>query len=106
MPIYDYECRACGPFTAIRPMAEYAAPQTCQVCGEPSPRAFLTAPALATMDATKRKGIAVNERSAHEPRRASGGHGPGCGCCTPRRKLAPTGAAKTFPGARPWMISH
>ena len=105
MPVYEYECAQCGPFTSFRPMADYALPHPCDLCGTAAPRAYLTAPALATMDAAKRKGIAVNERSSHEPRR-SGGHGPGCGCCSPRKTAAAPSAAKSFPGARPWMISH
>ncbi len=106
MPVYEYECAQCGPFTAFRPMADYALPCPCDLCSVPAPRAYLTAPALATMDAAKRKGMAINERSAHAPRRSGGGHGPGCGCCSPRKAPAPAAAVKTFPGARPWMISH
>ena len=107
MPVYDYECPSCGPFTAFRPMAEYAQPATCDECGKSAPRAFLTAPALAGMDAGLRRSLAVNERSRHEPRRSNGAHPSGCGCCsTAKRTPAAAGAAKSFPGARPWMISH
>jgi putative FmdB family regulatory protein len=105
MPVYEYECAACGPFTAFRSMADYAKPCPCEACGTEAPRAFLTAPAFASMDATKRKSIAVNERAAHAPRRSQG-HGPGCGCCAPKPASRAPAAAKTFPGARPWMISH
>ncbi len=107
MPTYDYACPSCGPFSAFRPMAEFAHPASCDQCGTEAPRAYFTAPALANMDAAKRKGMAVNERSRHAPRRSSEGHGAGCGCCSPRKPAAPTAtAAKSFPGARPWMISH
>ena len=37
-------------------------------------------------------------------------HGPGCGCCSskkPSRLVKQTrSGAKSFPTARPWMISH
>jgi putative FmdB family regulatory protein len=107
MPVYEYECTSCGPFTAFRPMADYALPASCDLCGAASPRAFLTAPALASMDAGKRKSIAINERAANAPRRSGGSHGPGCGCCKPGKPVGQAAsAAKSFPGARPWMISH
>ncbi len=107
MPVYDYECARCGSFTAFRAMADYAKPASCDECGAAAPRAFHNAPAIAGMDAGLRRGLAVNERSRHEPRRSSGSHPSGCGCCGPKRgAAAPAGAAKSFPGARPWMISH
>lgn len=112
MPMYDYACAACGPFTAYRPMSEYDRPTTCEGCGGSAPRAILRAPALATMDAGARRGMAINERSRHEPRTSRAAHPAGCGCCSGSRGFATTsagpggGAGKSFPGARPWMISH
>ena len=103
MPVYEYACHACGPFTALRPMAQFKDPHDCPDCGEACERAFLTAPNLAAMDAGRRKAFATNERSAHAPRKSA--HGPGCGCCSPKKAAAP-GGAKGFPKARPWMISH
>ncbi|GBU18197.1 MULTISPECIES: zinc ribbon domain-containing protein [Methylobacterium] len=109
MPVYDYACESCGPFTVLRPMSQFRDPHDCPDCGAECARAFLTAPNLASMDAGRRKAFAVNERSAHAPRR-SGGHGAGCGCCNNTTKNgakpAPLGMAKSFPAARPWMISH
>ncbi|MBX3539492.1 MAG: zinc ribbon domain-containing protein [Chelatococcus sp.] len=120
MPVYDYECHACGPFTALRPMADFAAPCDCPDCGEEAPRVLLTAPAIGMANRSSHLAHAANERSAHEPRRSSG-HGAGCGCCS-GKSLALKGrggkgsgageggsagqAAKSFPSARPWMISH
>lgn len=111
MPVYDYECRSCGVFTEHRPMADYATPQPCPECGLASPRAFVTAPALAAMDAGRRVAFSTNERAAHEPKLLSK-HGAGCSCCSskalsaaPKTKRAANGA-KSFPAARPWMISH
>ena len=45
MPTYDYECPDCGPFTELRPMAEFDRPQPCPDCAQQAPR-LLTAPAL------------------------------------------------------------
>ena len=50
MPVYDYLCAECGPFTALRPMSEFQAPLPCGVCGVLARRAILTAPAFAAMD--------------------------------------------------------
>ena len=105
MPVYDYACERCGPFTVLRPMAQFKDPHACPDCGEACPRAFLTAPRIAGMDPGLRAAHATNERSRHAPRR-SGAHGAGCGCCSPTKKAAAPAAAKSFPNARPWMISH
>ena len=47
MPVYDYECESCGPFTFMRPMAQCDRPARCPQCGGKAPRAFLTAPYFA-----------------------------------------------------------
>jgi len=100
MPVYEYLCDDCGPFTDLRPMAECDAPQDCPHCDSTSPRVILTAPNFFCMSSDKRKAHATNERS----------HGPGCGCCSsgkPSRLVKKTRAgSKSFPTARPWMISH
>ena len=110
MPVYDYACDSCGPFTVLRPMAQFQDPHDCPDCGTSCRRAFLTAPRLASMDAGTRAAHATNERSRHEPRRVSA-HGAGCGCCSPKSASKTSAsktpaAAKSFPNARPWMISH
>jgi putative FmdB family regulatory protein len=109
VPVYDYVCEGCGPFTALRPMAEFQAPHPCAECGEPARRAILTAPALSAMDGGRRNAHATNERSANVPTRAKR-HPASCGCCKGGgRKAEAVGgpaAAKSFPAARPWMISH
>ena len=33
MPVYEYLCDHCGPFTDIRPMAECELPSACPECG-------------------------------------------------------------------------
>jgi putative FmdB family regulatory protein len=117
MPVYDYMCDACGPFTQTRPMSEYNHPQDCPECAASSPRAILSAPRLATMDSGRRTALSTNERSANAPMnvsqfaaaQASTKHGAGCGCCSGKMKSRTRTAqngAKSFPSARPWMISH
>ena len=38
MPTYEYECPDCGPFSDVRPMAEFDQPQPCPDCGAPIQR--------------------------------------------------------------------
>jgi putative FmdB family regulatory protein len=109
MPVYDYLCPDCGPFTVLRPMAEFEAPYPCEECGFEAPRALLVAPAMSGMDPTRRAAFATNERSAHAPAKLSR-HPAGCGCCSggSRKALradAPS-AARSQPGQRPWMLGH
>jgi putative FmdB family regulatory protein len=112
VPVYEYLCDECGPFTEMRPMAEFAAPCECPLCAAEAPRVLLTAPNFACMPANARKGREINERSANAPLtldQYKAKHGPGCGCCSgkPSRKVAMTkSGAKSFPTSRPWMISH
>lgn len=112
MPIYDYLCEDHGPFTAMRPMSAHAEPCACPTCAQDARRVMITAPRLAVMDGARRDAHGVNERAAHEPKRASQ-HGPGCGCCSGGAgKKKSSGAierpdrSKSLVGRRPWMISH
>jgi putative FmdB family regulatory protein len=117
MPVYDYLCGRCGPFTEMRPMAECELPFACPVCGKNAPRAFLTVPYFATMSSERRLAHAKNERSASAPRALSDlkkTHGSGCSCCSGKslrpdnRKGGDTDrtASKSYPTRRPWMLSH
>jgi hypothetical protein len=71
-----------------------------------------TAPAFFCMPAGARKAHATNERSANAPKTVGeykASHGAGFGCCStkPSRLVKQTrSGAKSFPTARPWMISH
>lgn len=109
MPVYEYECQACGPFEALRPMSAFEEPCTCPSCCAAAPRVLRTAPGLALMNGARRSAHATNERSADSPRKQS--HAPGCACCSGGRKVGsktlhrPDGS-KSFPSKRPWMISH
>lgn len=110
MPFYDYECADCGSFSALHPMVRAAEPAACPSCGAASGRVILSAPFVAGMDSRRRNAMATNERSRHEPARSSGQHPAGCGCCGSKSKsgkaVHTASGAKTFPSARPWMISH
>jgi putative FmdB family regulatory protein len=111
MPAYEYMCEACGEFGATRPMAEFRDPQPCPGCGAPSPRAWLSAPAVSIVAANTRQAHTRNERSADAPRHSSeksSGHGSACGCCHAKSSLprSQSSSLKAFPGRRPWMISH
>ena len=84
MPVYDYLCEDCGPFTQFRPMSECAQPRACPECAASSPRAILTAPNFACVPATERRARSINERSAHAPQtldQYTASHGANCGCC-------------------------
>jgi hypothetical protein len=55
---------------------------------------------------------AANESSVHAPKTVDEdkvSHGLGCGCCptkSSRQQKQTKSGAKSFPTARPWMISH
>ncbi|MBS9478632.1 FmdB family zinc ribbon protein [Ancylobacter radicis] len=122
MPVYEYLCESCGDFTAMRPMSEYQAPQPCPDCGASAPRVMLTAPHFSGMARESLVAHATNERAANAPmttgefaaKSAAARHGSGCSCCsggmksrTKKSKTATAASgAKSFPSARPWMISH
>ena len=107
MPTYEYDCPRCGPFEAVRPMAEFQAPHPCAGCGGPAPRVLLSAPRLSGMDAGRRDALATNERSANAPKRSGGAHPASCGCCKPRsRTLSAEAVPASSPAARPWMVGH
>ena len=84
MPIYDYECEACGPFTAMRPMAEFRDPCACPECGAGAKRTFLRAPAITGMDPTRHSALASNGHDVSSQRATKAPHPAGCGCCMRR----------------------
>jgi putative FmdB family regulatory protein len=110
MPMYEYWCDAHGGFSDMRPMAEYDKPGNCPDCGAAAPRVLLTPPRVLRMDAVVRHSHSTNEQAADSPKRLST-HGPGCSCCSggtksSRKALHRSDGSKSFPSARPWMISH
>jgi len=112
MPTYDYACPHCGPFEAVRRIAERDFPALCPDCAAPAARAWLSAPRLADMPAERRLAISTNERASHAPQHSSQvsrqRHPAGCGCCKSSAKADASRpqAAKSFANKRPWMISH
>lgn len=108
MPLYQYECAACGDgFTRLKSVARRDDAQQCLTCGEDASRVVVAAVALSCMSSSARIAASVNERSRHEPR-----HSTESGPCAHRAdaggsaaQVSP-GGLKTFPGQRPWMISH
>ncbi|MDE1990823.1 MAG: zinc ribbon domain-containing protein [Betaproteobacteria bacterium] len=104
MPTYDFLCPNCGPFDRLLRMGERDAEQHCISCGALSPRMIAAAPRIADMPEHRRKAMATNEKSAHEPKhRSMSGHGRGCSCCS---SSSASTAPKGFAHKRPWMISH
>jgi len=113
MPTYDYECRDCGGFDALRSVSRRDEPAACPDCGAASPRVMSAAPRLALMAGSTRSAIETNERARHEPKNSNDyqrlKHPSGCGCCSSAKRGATVTAAngvKGAPSRRPWMISH
>jgi putative FmdB family regulatory protein len=105
MPLYDYECRRCGPFREWRRMRDYEKPTTCPRCRKRARRTMAT-PVLA-MDAGLRKAHAFNEKSAHEPRverrRTGHSHGHDHGNSRFREMDGPGHYVRA---RSPWMVGH
>lgn len=80
MPTYSYRCAQCGPFAAVRRMADFDQSAPCPVCASDAVRT-LTVPALlgtrrgSQRDGTKRDG----DDDAAGYRRLT--HPAGCACC-------------------------
>ncbi|MBO1078415.1 FmdB family zinc ribbon protein [Roseomonas haemaphysalidis] len=89
MPTYEYHCRECGSFAAMRPMADFRAPCTCPICGGSATRAFLSAPSL--VGAVAAQGAPVGSNGLG----AKASHPAGCGCCVRRWPLPSALSSKT-----------
>ena len=79
MPVYDYFCGRCGPFTEMRPMAEADLPHKCPTCRKKAPRAFLTAPYFA---AGGRGAVRVTGERGAPGKPLPASHRGGCSCCS------------------------
>ena len=116
MPVYDYKCSQHGIFSELATFEHSQTPQPCPQCTELSARIIMMAPGILDMAPEKRKAMATNEKSRHEPefstaerRQHDHHHKHGCGCDAkkPGSKLFFTSEGdKMFPSMRPWMISH
>ena len=106
MPIYGYDCAACGPFTEMQPMSRSSEPMPCPDCGNAAPRS-VSAPFIANMDPNNRIAHQRNEKSASEPRVVSGkpgGHHHGHSHGARRNTGLGKGLRNTH--SRPWSIGH
>jgi putative FmdB family regulatory protein len=71
MPTYDYSCAACGPFDALRAIAQRDQAADCPRCGKPAPRVIGSGPHLV--------GDRSNRGADGSYRRMR--HPPACQCC-------------------------
>lgn len=108
MPVYEYNCEECGPFTKLRSLEQCSAPANCPECGASSAKIFPVIH-LRAMRPENRVAWERNERSAHAP------HVCGTGCSHERTKPKSTAArpgdkpvmqASTKRNSRPWMLGH
>ena len=116
MPLYDYKCKDHGLFHELATFDDSAKPAPCPSCNAMSARVILLSSTVLGMAPERRNAFETNERASHEPahstkeRRAfDHQHAKGCGCTEkkPSRFMIYTpDGGKTFPTARPWMISH
>ncbi|WP_282605729.1 zinc ribbon domain-containing protein [Pelagibius sp. Alg239-R121] len=108
MPIYDYTCTNCGPFTEWQSMSLSAAPFPCPTCDRQSERA-LSAPYIANMDPFNRIAHQRNEKSADTPKMSSTPSANDEGGSSKHKGHACSGhhghKHKHGP-SRPWMIGH
>ena len=106
MPLYDYACDRCGPFSDWRPMREAADPADCPGCGGTAPR-MVSAPFVARMNPHDRVAHQRNEKSAHEPgvvRKKTHDRDPDA---HPHRHGGHAhGLGHSHGRGRPWMIGH
>ena len=108
MPLYDYDCAACGPFKEWGAMSTATDPQTCPQCRAPAERA-LAAPHFRCGGADVRyKAEAFNERSANEPKmvRHMGEMGQHDGRDGHRHHAHAHARGQLQKSDRPWMIGH
>jgi putative FmdB family regulatory protein len=108
MPIYEYRCKACGPFEDFCSMGDFAKPMSCPSCRELAPRQVAAAQ-LNRMTGSNRKAHSLNEKNSNEPRIARAkscnhdhhGHGHNQGHNHGHKHVHQHGGAD-----RPWMVGH
>ncbi|MAY71660.1 MAG: formamidase [Halomonas sp.] len=110
MPVYDYKCPEHGLFHELVAMDANGDTQPCPDCGDLASRVLLVSPGLLDMPPERRQAMDRNERAANEPRHGNHTSEQDGGCRhRPRDKprvFYTADGHKTFPSARPWMISH
>lgn len=95
MPLYEFACEDCGPFSAWRSMSESSQPAPCPTC-DASAQRILSATA-GTRGSRPRRGIPEPKLVRSQPRdpvKDKSGGGP----------LKQTGPAHNH--GRPWMMGH
>lgn len=93
MPVYEYECRLCGPFSDARPMAASALPLPCPRCSRAAPR-VLSPPAIGRGGRGRRPRALAPSLVVKESPPAE------------RSKTDPLRAPRRRHGGRPWMLGH
>ena len=68
MPVYEYLCNDCGPFTDMRPMAECDDPQDCPQCESRIAARDPDRAGVLLHAVGQAQSHATNERSAHAPK--------------------------------------
>lgn len=125
MPVYEFQCSSCGVVERFLSIAARNVACQCPHCSKAVRRIIATAPRLQSKGREGVHAAQVNERAQHDPVRGSqahavselsrrqgnsstGRHPAGCGCCKGGATGTVTHAdqSKSFPGRRPWMISH
>ncbi|MEL6509980.1 MAG: zinc ribbon domain-containing protein [Pseudomonadota bacterium] len=105
MPLYDYKCGDCGIFQSAASVSCFADPCTCPTCGASAPRA-LTVPQISTASSAVRRAHAINERSAHSPKRSKEYGLKPSGQKIRSKALQHSDGSKSLRSHRPWMLSH
>ena len=76
MPLYSYACTACGPFSAMRSLADFQQPTACPMCGRSAERT-LAAPRV--LGRAQRR---AQDGAASSPTYSPIAHGSSaCVCC-------------------------
>jgi putative FmdB family regulatory protein len=89
MPIYEYDCAACGPFEELRDLRLAGEPVPCPECAGMAPRAFSLSVGVSRGGAAER---ALRDR---------------VGDAQPRTETRKVHASHAHGGnGRPWMIGH
>ncbi|MEL6492402.1 MAG: zinc ribbon domain-containing protein [Cyanobacteria bacterium J06634_6] len=89
MPLYDYDCKRCGPFEIWHRMSETSTPRACPECDDVSTRIF-TAPNISLGSGSLMKKVGLPD-----PRIV-------------KRQSEPAKPVNQSakPGSRPWMLGH
>ena len=125
MPVYEFQCSSCGVVEQTLSIAARNTACQCPHCRKAVHRIIATAPRLRAKARDSVHAAQINERAQHDPVRGSeahaiselsrrqgsssaGRHPAGCGCCkgTTAGTVTHADQSKSFPGKRPWMISH